>query len=60
MKTIKELCEQYNIGQTALARRFGIPLRTVQNWHEGKRVPPDYVVRMMDELLQIQNEKDRE
>jgi DNA-binding transcriptional regulator YiaG len=49
--TIKELCEKHGLGQTALANRFGIPLRTVQNWHGGVRVPPDYLVRMMDELL---------
>ncbi len=30
--TVKELCAKHNISQTALARRYGIPLRTVQNW----------------------------
>lgn len=52
MKTIKDLCEEYDLSQTALAKRFGIPLRTIQDWHAGRRTPPDYVVRMMDELLQ--------
>lgn len=52
MMTIKEICEKYNLGQTALARRFGIPLRTVQDWHSEKRTPPDYVVNMMAELLE--------
>lgn len=37
--------------QTELAKRFGIPLRTVQAWHNGERKPVDYVVKMMDELL---------
>lgn len=50
-KTIKDICTEYGLGQTALSRRFGIPLRTVQNWYAGVRIPPDYVVRMMDELL---------
>jgi len=36
----------------SLAKRFGIPLRTVQAWHIGERVPPDYVVSMMVELLE--------
>ena len=53
-KTIKEICEQYGMGQTALARRFGIPLRTVQDWHAGRTKPPVYVVGMIDELLQIE------
>lgn len=52
MKTIKDICEMYQLSQTALAKRFGIPLRTVQDWHAGRRVPPEYVVNMMDELLE--------
>lgn len=52
MKTIKDICTEYNISQTALAKRFGIPLRTVQDWHGGRRVPPEYVVQMMVELLE--------
>lgn len=52
MKTIKELCTEYGLSQTALAQRFQIPLRTVQDWHGERRTPPDYVVKMMDELLQ--------
>lgn len=54
METIKEICEKYNLSQTALAKRFGIPLRTVQNWHGGHRNPPDYVVGMMVEILEAE------
>ena len=50
--TIKEICEKYNFTQTALAKRFDIPLRTVQDWHAGRRTPPDYVVKMMIEILE--------
>lgn len=50
--TIKEVCEKYGLSQTALAKRFDIPLRTVQDWHSERRTPPDYVVRMMVELLE--------
>lgn len=57
MKTVKELCEEFNIRQTALARRFGIPLRTVQRWALGESIPPDYTVRMMEELLRMDAEK---
>lgn len=52
MTEIAKICEAYGLKQTELARRFGIPLRTIQNWHAGVRVPPDYVVRMMVELLE--------
>lgn len=51
MKSIKEICQKYGLNQTQLAKRFGIPLRTVQNWHEGKREPAPYLIPMMDEIL---------
>lgn len=49
--TIKEICETYGYTQTQLSRRFDIPLRTVQNWYSGIRQPPEYVLRMMIEIL---------
>lgn len=53
MKTIKDLCAEYTLTQTELAKHFDIPLRTIQNWAGGQRTPPDYVVRMMDKLLKL-------
>ena len=49
--TIKYLCETYGLGQMELARKYGIPRRTVQDWYSGRRTPPDYVVNMLAELL---------
>ena len=56
--TIKSICEQFRIGQSELARRFGIPIRTVQHWHSGERKPPDYVVRMMRTILENNGKAD--
>lgn len=55
---VAELCRNYGMSQSALARRFKIPLRTVQQWHAGHRKAPDYVVAMMDELLKRDNMDD--
>ena len=55
--TIREICEKYKINQSDLARRFGIPLRTVQGWYLGERKPPEYVARMIIELLGKEVEK---
>lgn len=49
--TVRDLLAKHGLTQTDLSKRFGLPLRTVQNWAEGTRTPPDYLVRMMDELL---------
>lgn len=55
--TIKALCEKYGLGQTALARHFGIPLRTVQDWYSGRSNPPPYVITMLDRLLSLEQPK---
>ena len=52
--SIKELCSKYGLKQIELARRFGIPLRTVQDWYSDKRTPPDYVVSMIIRLLELE------
>lgn len=49
--------QKYDLSQTELAKRFGIPLRTVQDWYAGKRMPPEYVVNMIHQLLEIDKEK---
>lgn len=54
--TIREICEKYSLSQTALARRFEIPLRTVQDWYAGKRVPPEYVTKMIIRLIEIETD----
>lgn len=57
MKTVKDLCTEYGYSQTALAKRFDIPLRTVQDWHSERRTPPRYIVPMMEEILKREKSK---
>lgn len=54
---VRKICEQYGLTQAALAQRFGIPLRTVEDWATGKRKPPSYVVAMMERILELEKEK---
>lgn len=51
---VAALCKRYGLTQTELARRFEIPLRTVQDWHAGRRKAPDYVLSMMARLLDLE------
>lgn len=51
MSTVKELLEKFQISQAELSRRFNIPIRTVQDWVSGRRLPPNYVVEMLEEAL---------
>ena len=57
MTEIAQICKEYGLSQTALAKRFGIPLRTVQDWHAGRRTPPDYLPQMIRELLEHDRQK---
>ena len=50
--TIRNLCREHSLTQRALAERFGIPLRTVEDWSTGKHKCPDYVVRMIRTILE--------
>lgn len=48
---VRELIAMHHMTQTGFARRFGIPLRTVQAWCCGERECPPYLVAMAAELL---------
>ena len=49
---IKELRLATGMTQTAFAKYFEIPLRTVQDWEAGKRKPLDYLVNLMHYKLE--------
>lgn len=51
MNKIKQLRECTGLSQSKFASLFGIPIKTIQNWEIGKRKPPEYIVRMMEEIL---------
>ena len=55
--SIKELCVAYGLSQTELSKKYDIPLRTVQDWHAGRRTPPSYVVNMLHKLLYMEAKK---
>lgn len=50
--TIKELITKYRYNMKQLSDRFGIPYRTIQNWVGGQRECADYIINMMDEILE--------
>lgn len=40
-----------NDSQNDFAKRYNIPFRTVQNWESGVRVPPKYVMDLLEERV---------
>lgn len=51
MKTIKEARIQHGLTQAQLSSITDIPKRTIENWEAGQRKCPDYVERMVVDLL---------
>ena len=48
--SIKSLCEKFNLSQSEVSKKFEIPYRTVQDWYSGRRVPPEYVTAMIEQI----------
>ncbi len=48
---IKELRKKTGLTQTQFGSLFGIPMRTIQEWECERRIPPKYIVDMIEELL---------
>lgn len=43
-----------------MVERTGIPLRTIEDWESGKRVPPEYVQNLVLDRLLLEIEKDKD
>lgn len=54
MMTIREILTATGMTQKALAERFDIPLRTIQNWATGQRECPIYIRKMIIEILRLE------
>lgn len=55
--TIQEFIKTSGMTHKQLSERFGIPKRTIEDWSRGARKCPEYVVKMMQELIDKDNQK---
>ena len=53
-KKIKELRKKTGLSQSKFSAKFGIPVRTLQQWEQGISAPPEYLVRMMAYIMQLE------
>ena len=51
---IKDLRTASGMPQSAFAAYFGIPLDSLQNWEQGRRKCPDYVVALIEYKLKAE------
>lgn len=54
-ETILELRKETGLNRKEFSQHFGIPLRTVEDWEAGRRMPPEYIPRLIK--YQIEYEK---
>jgi putative transcriptional regulator len=55
---IRELRKNTGLSQSKFSAKFGIPVRTLQQWEQGASAPPEYVARMMAYILQMEEMED--
>lgn len=55
--TFADLVKKAGTTTAKLAKRFRIPIRTAQHWASGDRTPPQFILLMMDELIDIDKQK---
>ena len=53
-KVIKTMRRETGMSQSKFSEHFGISVRTLQQWEQGKSAPPEYVIRMMAYILSIE------
>jgi putative transcriptional regulator len=51
---IKELRKETGLSQSKFSAKFGIPVRTLQQWEQGISAPPDYMIRMMAYIMLLE------
>ena len=51
---MKVMRQESGMSQMEFSGYFGIPYRSIENWEEGSRKVPDYLLRLMAYRLQIE------
>ena len=54
---IKEIRERTGLSQSKFAEYFEIPTRTVQKWEIEQAKPPEYIPKMMNRILDLEEER---
>ena len=56
----QEIREKAGLSRAEFSRRYGIPIRTLENWDTGVNIPPEYVLNLLERVVDSdlqQNEK---
>lgn len=49
------LAESRDVSRAEFSRRFGIPLRTLEDWDKNQHLPRDYVIKFVKYIIFMDN-----
>lgn len=52
---IKELRTFTGMSQSQFADHFEIPVRTLQEWEQGRKIPATYFVNLLEKVIKMNN-----
>ncbi len=51
---IKSIRLSLDLSQAKFADKFGIPLSTLAQWEQGRRKPPEYILKMIYTIIKME------
>ena len=55
--TIKEIRKQTDFSQSQFAHKLHLTTRVVQSWEQGQRNIPEYILYMIQRILELESDK---
>ena len=54
--TIRQLRKSTGLSQSKFSAYLGIPTATLQDWEHERRTPPQYIIGIMERILELEKE----
>lgn len=52
---MKEFRLSTGLSQSKFAEYFGLPIRTLQEWEQGRRNPPEYLLKLLKRIWKLES-----
>lgn len=52
---MKEFRQSTGMSQKGFAIHFGFPVRTLQEWEQGRQNPPPYLLNLLKRIWKLEN-----
>lgn len=55
---IKEIRLSIGLTQKQFAEYFEVPQRTIQDWEQERRIPPEYIPKLIERLCKAERQQE--